>query len=55
VKKAGIKRWIVTHHDPRHTDEYLLQKHEQHISIMNEIKHTCLIQFAYDGMMMSFD
>jgi phosphoribosyl 1,2-cyclic phosphodiesterase/DNA-binding NarL/FixJ family response regulator len=55
LKKAGIKQWIVTHHDPRHTDEYLLQKHQEHISIMEQIKHDCFIQFAYDGMMISVD
>lgn len=55
VKKIGIKRWIVTHHDPRHTDEHLLQKHQEHISVMEELKHDCLIQFAYDGMMISID
>ena len=55
IKHAGIKRWIVTHHDPRHTDEYLLQKYQQHLSIMEELQHDCLIQFAYDGMMIAID
>ncbi|MBX9922974.1 MAG: response regulator [Rhabdochlamydiaceae bacterium] len=55
LKKTGIKKWVVTHHDPRHTDEYLLQKQQEHISTMEELKHECLVQFAYDGMMISVD
>ena len=55
VKKTGTKKWIVTHHDPRHTDEYLLEKHQQHLSIMEELEHACLIQLAYDGMMIPID
>lgn len=50
IKKAGIKHWIVIHHDPRHTDEVLLKKHQTHIEVLKEIDHECLVQFAFDGM-----
>jgi ribonuclease BN (tRNA processing enzyme)/ActR/RegA family two-component response regulator len=55
VKKAGIKRWIITHHDPRHNDELLLQKYQQHLSIMDELQHKCKIQLGYDGMMIALE
>lgn len=55
VKKAGIKQWVITHHDPRHTDEDLLQKHEHHHSVMKQLDYECLIQLAYDGMMIGID
>lgn len=55
VKKAGIKKWIVTHHDPRHSDEFLLQKQQIQISMMKELDHECAVLFAYDGMTLSFD
>jgi len=55
VKKAGIKKWIITHHDPKHTDEELLGKYEYHHRVMEELNHECLIQLAYDGMMIAVD
>ncbi len=50
IKKAKITHWIITHHDPRHTDSILLEKSQLHIQILEKIKHKCLIQLAYDGM-----
>lgn len=55
LKQTGVKKWIITHHDPRHTDEYLLQKHQTHLTVMQEIGHECIIQFGYDGMMIAID
>ncbi|MES2198681.1 MAG: response regulator [Chlamydiota bacterium] len=55
MKKARIKHWIVTHHDPRHTDAMLLEKKKLHIQALKEIGHHCEVQFAYDGMLLSLD
>jgi ribonuclease BN (tRNA processing enzyme) len=50
LKKTGIKHWIVIHHDPRHTDDILLEKQEKHQKILQQIHHDCHVQFAFDGM-----
>jgi phosphoribosyl 1,2-cyclic phosphodiesterase/DNA-binding NarL/FixJ family response regulator len=50
MKACGIKDWIITHHDPRHTDEDLLQKSQLHHDVMDDINHKCRIRMAYDGM-----
>lgn len=50
AKEAGISDWIVTHHDPRHTDADLLKKSQLQIDVMEDLKHKCRIRMAYDGM-----
>lgn len=50
MKAAGIYDWIVTHHDPHHTDSMLQKKAELHQTIMEEIHHPCTVRLAYDGM-----
>jgi ribonuclease BN (tRNA processing enzyme) len=50
AKYAGVKEWIITHHDPKHTDEQLLQKLQLHKEILEECHIRCNIQMAYDGM-----
>ena len=55
LKKTGIKHWIVTHHDPRHTDAMLLEKKKLHIKALKELDHHCEVQFAYDGLLLSLD
>lgn len=55
VKNLNLKKWIVTHHDPRHTDEDLLQKHQNQQSLMQQLDHECTVQLAYDGMMIPIE
>ena len=52
IKKAEIKHWIVVHHDPRHTDEALRAKQIKHEEILKELGHECLVELAYDGMLL---
>ncbi len=52
IKKAEIKHWIVVHHDPRKTDEALRAKQIKHEEIMKELGHECLVELAYDGMLL---
>lgn len=47
---AGIEEWIVTHHDPKHTDELLLEKLELHKDILLDCNLHCHVQMAFDGM-----
>ena len=51
IKLIKAPEWIVTHHDPRHTDDDLTEKLKLHIQIREELKHKCLIRMAYDGML----
>lgn len=50
IKYAEIHDWIVTHHDPSHTDEDLLRKFHLHLDIMREAKIPCQVRMAFDGM-----
>ncbi len=50
AKYAAVKEWIVTHHDPKHTDADLLQKLELHKEILAEAHIRCNVQMAFDGM-----
>lgn len=50
IKKARIPHWIVTHHDPKHTDAFLLEKEKLHAEVLEQIEHQCLVELAYDGM-----
>ncbi len=45
-----IKSWIVTHHDPSHTDEILLKKAQLHQDILSSNHIDCHIQLAFDGL-----
>jgi len=49
-KYAEVKEWIVTHHDPKHTDEELLDKLQLHKDILDECNLHCHVQMAFDGM-----
>lgn len=52
LQQARIAHWIVVHHDPRHTDAMLLQKHELHRKVLQDIGHHCHVEFAHDGMVL---
>lgn len=49
-KYAEISEWIVTHHDPKHTDDNLLNKLQLHRDILEQCKIHCHVQMAFDGM-----
>ncbi len=50
IKHAGVKEWIVTHHDPEHTDDDLHRKMQWHHDIMDDNKIPCRVRFAFDGL-----
>lgn len=50
IKHADIKEWIITHHDPKHTDSDLLKKMQMQFDIFDEAKMDCRPRMAFDGM-----
>lgn len=44
------KEWIVTHHDPKHTDEDLMKKAQLHQDLISECNLDIHFKMAYDGM-----
>lgn len=50
IKLCNLKEWIVTHHDPSHTDEDLQRKLQLHIEMLEACKHPCRVRMAYDGL-----
>ena len=51
AKFAGVKRWIITHHDPAHDDAFLLKKLNLTRQIMRSLDSGIEVTHAYDGMM----
>jgi CheY-like chemotaxis protein len=50
IKQCGIKEWVVTHHDPQHSDEELARKLQWHHDILDDNKITCRVRFAFDSL-----
>lgn len=50
VKTANIKKWIITHHDPAHDDDFLQNKLNVTKKILREIGHHVEVSNAYDGL-----
>ncbi len=53
VKRIGVKKWIVTHHDPDHTDIDLQKKAQFHRDILHECQVHTILRMAYDQMTIS--
>ena len=50
MKMAGVRRWIITHHDPMHDDAFLESKLQLTRQIMERLGHEMEISHGYDGM-----
>jgi phosphoribosyl 1,2-cyclic phosphodiesterase/ActR/RegA family two-component response regulator len=50
MKLAGVKRWIITHHDPMHDDNFLEWKLNLTRRILEDIGHPIPVSHGYDGM-----
>jgi phosphoribosyl 1,2-cyclic phosphodiesterase len=46
---AGVKRWVVTHHDPTHDDAFLETKLNQTRRLLNRLGSSVQVSHAYDG------
>ncbi len=49
-KLGNVKRWIVTHHDPMHTDDFLSHKLQLTHQILDSIEYSIPVSHAFDGM-----
>ncbi|MEM8953929.1 MAG: response regulator [Verrucomicrobiota bacterium] len=50
TKLAGVKSWIITHHDPDHDDVFLQHKLNLTRHILSEIGNPIPVDHAFDGM-----
>jgi CheY-like chemotaxis protein len=50
ILQTEIHEWIVTHHDPKHTDEDLLRKMQMQYDVFDELKYACRPRMAFDGL-----
>ena len=50
AREAGVKRWIVTHHDPMHDDEALQRKLDLTRQILRDMGCDIDVTHAFDGM-----
>ncbi len=50
LKHAEVKEWVITHHDPKHTDMDLLQKIQMQLDIIDDCKLECRARMAFDGL-----
>ncbi len=49
MKLAGVKRWIITHHDPMHDDGFLETKLNLTRRILERLEYPIQVSHAYDG------
>jgi len=50
IKHAQIKEWIITHHDPKHSDDDLQKKHQLQKDTLEQAHIHCHVRMAYDGL-----
>ncbi|MBT4500782.1 MAG: response regulator [Gemmatimonadetes bacterium] len=50
VKLSGAKRWLITHHDPTHDDEFLQGKLNLTRQLLHDLGCNVEVAHAYDGM-----
>jgi ribonuclease BN (tRNA processing enzyme) len=50
MKLAGVRRWIITHHDPLHDDEFLESKLNLTRQIMERLDRDIEVLHGYDGL-----
>ncbi len=55
VRHCEAKEWIVTHHDPKHTDQELQNKLQLHRDIVEDCRIECQVRMAYDGLILPLD
>jgi phosphoribosyl 1,2-cyclic phosphodiesterase len=50
MKLIDTRHWIITHHDPGHTDNELFKKMQLHYDILQELKIDCHARMAVDSL-----
>ncbi len=51
LKHTGVPEWILTHHDPKHSDSEMLKKFQLQFDILDDMHMKCRPRLAFDGMM----
>ncbi len=54
VKYTKARDWLITHHDPRHTDTQLSKKLQLHRDILEDCHIDCKVMMAFDGLALPF-
>lgn len=54
VRLARPKKWLITHHDPMHDDEFLRDKLNLTRQLLGKMDDRILVEHAYDGMIEYF-
>jgi len=50
VRLAQVKQWLITHHDPSHTDEQLQEIQLLARQILDELSSSTSVRLAHDGL-----
>jgi CheY-like chemotaxis protein len=49
IKHCDVAEWVITHHDPKHSDQDLLKKVQMQHDVLNAAKIECRVRMAFDG------
>lgn len=55
MRYSHTHQWILTHHDPEHSDAALLQKLQLQQEIFDALSYPCHTSMAFDGMVIPLD
>lgn len=50
VRHTAARQWIVTHHDPSHTDDILETLLQIHHDVLDDCQTFCQVRHAFDGL-----
>jgi len=50
IRLLGVKDWVITHHDPMHTDLDLFKKVQLQYDILDDLKIDCRTRMAFDTL-----
>lgn len=51
IQHCQPHEWIVTHHNPAHTDEDLLKKAQTHTDLLEHLQAPCNVRLAFDELL----
>jgi phosphoribosyl 1,2-cyclic phosphodiesterase len=54
MKLIGARNWVITHHDPKHTDTDLFKKIQLHYDILHDLDVECTARLAFDSLLLPF-
>jgi len=55
LKLIDVPNWIITHHDPKHTDSDLFKKIQLHYEILHDLSVECTARLAFDGLVLPLE